>query len=523
MVSYQYPKTVFPRKFTYIKVVLMKKKLIAFFTALCCIAMTACSSAGAISTYTISLDSMPKNFDPQVASGDNELMVLTNIYDGLFEYRDGQIVPNVCESYTISPDGLTYTFKLCSDSTFFLSKKEQIPVTSHDFAFALERVLDSRTHSPYYNDFSHIDSISTPDSNTLVISLNHKDSDFLNKLCSPAAYPCNKDFFTSTNGAYGLRVNDILSNGPYTINYLADDGSYATIIRVDGNEKAISRIRISLADEESDIVTEYNNDKVSGFFSDGNNISNLSGTVFSYENQNFNMVFNPDVKSLSGKYTRGALAKFAFAMENSGANLEAINQSHSFFNSSVILSGQPVTELIGDYIPSYMEKDAKPLLMEGLAAVELTQMENLTVLIPEDISYKVIAENINQLWQKELGLFFTLEFIPNSEIAARVSKGDFDIAFLSSTPTINNPADILQNYKGYGGDIDMHISMLAQSYLSQNDILTAVKYAHNDIIEAAYIVPMCTDTSHYIHKDYFKGVEINPFGNIVNLKYATVK
>ena len=170
-----------------------------------------------------------------------------------------------------------------------------------------------------------------------------------------------------------------------------------------------------------------------------------------------------------------------------------------------------------------MEQSAKALLNEGLAAVELAQMENLTVLIPNDISYKVVAENINQLWQKELGLFFTLEFIPNSEIASRVSKGDFDIAFLSSTPTSSDPANILKRYKGFGGDIAMHISMLEQGYLSESEALTAIKYTHNDILEAAYIVPMCTDTSHYIHKDYFKGIEINPFGSIVNLKYATVK
>ena len=127
------------------------------------------------------------------------------------------------------------------------------------------------------------------------------------------------------------------------------------------------------------------------------------------------------------------------------------------------------------------------------------------------------------MWQKELGLFFTLEFIPNSEIASRVAKGDFDIAFLSSKPSSSDPANILQNYKGYGGDIAMHISMLSGSYLSESDALKAIRNTHNDIIESAYIVPMCTDTSHYIHKDYFKGVEINPFGNIVNIKYATVK
>ena len=178
------------------------------------------------------------------------------------------------------------------------------------------------------------------------------------------------------------------------------------------------------------------------------------------------MYFNLNTPLLQNKNVRGALAYFCYGMENSGANLTAVNQSFSFFNNSVIFSGQPATDLLGSYIPGYMEQNPKELLGQGLAAEGLSQMENLTVLIPGDVSYKVVAENINQLWQKELGLFFTLEFIPNSEIASRVSKGDFDIAFLSSTPTSSDPANILKRYKGFGGDIAMHISMLEQGYLS---------------------------------------------------------
>ena len=499
----------------------MKKKLLALLTAFCCLVMTACSSAGAISTYTISLDQMPKNFDPQVATEDSELMVLTNIYDGLFEYIDGTIQPNVCESWTVSEDGLHYIFNLRTDSTFFLSKKEQIPVTSKDFAFALQRVLDPSTRSPYYNDFKHIDHVISENDYVLEIKLKYKDANFLHKLCSPAVYPCNYEFFRNTNGAYGLRVNDILSNGPYTINYLADDGSYATLIRVDDNAKAISRIRISLTDKESDILAEYKNDKVSGFFADSQ--TSAEGTVFEYENQNFNMVFNVERQSLSSKHTRGALAYYCFAMENSGANLAAVNQSHSIFNNSVIFGGKAVTEFVGDYIPGYMSGTPKTLLQQGLESLELTQMENLTVLIPSDVSYKVVAENINQRWQKELGLFFTLEFIPNSEIEKRVAKGDFDIAFLSNKPSSNNPVTLLQPYKNLNGDLATYIGMLEQGHLSTDETMKTISLAHNDIIENAYIVPMCTDSSRYIHKDYFADIDINPFGNIINLKYAYVK
>ena len=235
------------------------------------------------------------------------------------------------------------------------------------------------------------------------------------------------------------------------------------------------------------------------------------------------MVFNVDRQSLSSKLTRGALAYYCFAMENSGANLAAVNQSHSIFNSSVVFDGNPVTDFVGDYIPSYMSGTPKTLLLQGLESAQLTQMENLTVLIPSDVSYKVVAENINQRWQKELGLFFTLEFIPNSEIEKRVEKGDFDIAFLNSKPSSSNPVTLLQSYRNLNGDLANYIAILDGGHLSSDETVKTIRLAHNDIIENAYIVPMCTDSSRYIHKDYFANIDINPFGNIINLKYAYVK
>ena len=50
-----------------------------------------------------------------------------------------------------------------------------------------------------------------------------------------------------------------------------------------------------------------------------------------------------------------------------------------------------------------------------------------------------------------------------------------------------------------------------------------VAEAQSLILDKAYLVPMCSTPTSYVHKDYFAGVDINPFGNIVNLKYATVK
>ena len=493
----------------------MKKKFLAALLCLCTLFTTACGSAGTISTYTISLDKMPKNFDPQVASDDNEFLVLTNIYDGLFEYRGGVVVPNVCESYDISADGLTYTFRLRSDSSFYLSKSEQIPVTARDFAFGLERVINPSTRSPYYNSFSHIKNIRVADDYTLEITLSKTDNEFLSKLCLPAAYPCNKEFFNKTNGAYGLRVNDILSNGPFTINYLADDGSYATLVRVVEKSGGIDRIRVSLSDGETTNAQLYNSDKISGFFADST--SSVQGTVYSYENSTFNMFFNPASEILQNADIRRAFSFYSYAMENSGANLEAVNQHFSVYTGAMTIGSSRVCDIIPTYRPSYMDKDAKKLLQSGLAEIGKMSIGSLSVLIPSDVAYSVIAENINQLWQKNLNAFLS-----SAEIERRMASGDFDIAFYSYTPTENNILNVIQPFAAYNGDIKDCCDSI-KLYAGTDKAVDYAVRAQEIILEKALMVPMCTDSAQYIHKDYFVGIDINPFGNIVNLKNATVK
>ncbi len=500
----------------------MKKKISAVVLCLCMLFLTACSgSSSTITTYTIALEQMPRNFDPQVASADNELLVLTNIYDGLFEYVDGEIVPNVCESYTVSDDGLTYTFNLRKDSTFYLSKTEQIPVTSKDFAFALQRVLDPATHSPYYGDFSHIEKVDSQQDYVLEIKLRHKDNEFLSKLCGPAAYPCNYDFFMNTNGAYGLRVNDILSNGPYTINYLADDGSYATLIRVVEKAGGIDRIRVSLLDGESTVEELYESDKISGFFAD-NRTALPAGTVYSYENSLFNMVFNLEDEVLANKNIRRAFAYYSYGLENSGANLSAVHQSYSIFTQAMTLGEKPVSEAVSTSVASYMDNDAKEMLQNGLADLGRMSIGSLSVLIPSDVAYSVIAENINQLWQKNLGAFLTVEFLPTAEIEKRVSTGNFDIAFCTYVPGGNNLLEVIEPFAEY----DSNISRCVENIKANTGSDLAAKYvseAQDIILDNAYLVPMCATPTDYVHKSYFAGVDINPFGNIINLKYATVK
>ena len=81
--------------------------MLAGLAALC---LTGCGSQ---IEFTWAMERVPGNLDPQLAWESPELIAVTNLYSGLFRLDDeGEPVPDCAESYTVSEDGLTYTFTL---------------------------------------------------------------------------------------------------------------------------------------------------------------------------------------------------------------------------------------------------------------------------------------------------------------------------------------------------------------------------------------------------------------------------
>src|SRR3954466_1897196 len=68
--------------------------------------------------------------DPQVGYDWQNWSVIKSIFDGLMDYKPGstELEPDLAQSYTISDDGLTYTFTLRNGIKFHNGR----PVTSAD-------------------------------------------------------------------------------------------------------------------------------------------------------------------------------------------------------------------------------------------------------------------------------------------------------------------------------------------------------------------------------------------------------
>jgi oligopeptide transport system substrate-binding protein len=87
----------------------------------------------------------PSTLDPHLASGNWENNIIGDMFMGLMtEGADARAVPGAALGYTVSPDGLVYTFKLREHNW-----SDGRPVTAHDFQFSFRRILDPKTAAQY--------------------------------------------------------------------------------------------------------------------------------------------------------------------------------------------------------------------------------------------------------------------------------------------------------------------------------------------------------------------------------------
>lgn len=169
----------------------------------------------------------PHTLDPQTAYSDSELLIVRNIYEGLMRQdNQGSIVSGVAEKYLYK--NLTYTFNLKEDADW--SNGEQ--VTAYDFEYAFRRAVDPKIKAPFVSRLFAIKNaeqiasgnadlstlgVEAVDATTLTITLCREDNDFLKTLTTSICMPCNKAFFETSIGKYGLDAECIISNGSYRL------------------------------------------------------------------------------------------------------------------------------------------------------------------------------------------------------------------------------------------------------------------------------------------------------------------
>lgn len=148
-----------------------------FKTTLTASAVLLASSALAKDDLTIAIQLEPPHLDPtSAAAGAIDSVLYSNVFEGLTRFGpDGSVNPGLAESWTISDDGLTYTFKLRAGVKFH----DGTDMTADDVVFSLGRTQGEDSANAQKALYAGISTIEALDDTTVKLTLSEPNGSML--------------------------------------------------------------------------------------------------------------------------------------------------------------------------------------------------------------------------------------------------------------------------------------------------------------------------------------------------------
>lgn len=433
-------------KFTFFLIIPL---LVSLFVSLACTpAQTNVERGISEQVLYIGIGTEPEGLDPHLVSGVTEHYVLLSLFEGLttVDPKTLKILPGVAKSWTISDDGLVYTFHL--DSEAIWSNGDS--VSAYDFTFSYERILSQKLGAPYAymlypiknaEDFhkGQIDSFSEVgvkaiDAETLEIQLHSVTPYFLSLPTHFTWWPVHPPTILK-HGSMVDRISkwtqpkNFVGNGPFALKtwHLNNGISVvrnpfyreADILKLNG----IEFLPINLETEER-------------AFRSGQ-IHLTSGVPTARidwyrkhrpENIRFDpylgvyyYLVNTEKPPLSDKRVRQALA-YAINRESLTQYVLKGGQKPAYHFTPPNTGGFSAEKNF-----TYDPEKARALLAEaGFPKGE--NFPEIELLYNTSESHKIIAEAIQQMWKQELGITIRLHNQEWKVYLDSRQKGDFDIA-----------------------------------------------------------------------------------------------
>ncbi|MDD6012469.1 MAG: peptide ABC transporter substrate-binding protein [Oscillospiraceae bacterium] len=541
---------------------MMLKKAIAVILTVSALlfCLSSCGEVkGSEAAFIIPIDKDPEYLDPQIISDPGAKNIIANCFEGLVTLADdGSIAPGCAESWQISADGLTYTFKLRDKLKWRVSTYAgavidpdykdtyDSSITSEDFLFGLRRALLPETKSPgapalfsiqnakeVYRGQMNPDrlGISAPDKDTLIITLEHRDPDFLYTLLEPACMPCDEVFFEATAGRYGLSTKYLLYNGPFYINNWTDDTSVTARKNEAYYDKdsVMPRSLYFSINNEQDTRLDKLKDKiytVAPLTKDQAQTlsSSKKYTVTESDSAVLSLIFNSKDETLKNPSIRQALVS-CFDYE-ALTEIYGTRDARGVLPQSSVSGGKSYRSAAKAILPGSVS-DPKALLEKGLKELKKSDIE-LSILCSKENEAPV--RRLMQSWQAIFGVKFNVfvEAVQEGELTARVKSLNYQIALFPVSYGGNTAfSGLLRFTSGGAGNI---IGLGTEKYdtLVENiksadgaaATITAAEKAESYLVKGALILPLYQQKTYYGTRSSVSNLRYNLTGDIVYFKYA---
>ncbi|MCY7098933.1 peptide ABC transporter substrate-binding protein [Streptococcus oralis] len=291
----------------------LKKRLIGTGLVLATgILLSACGQSNTdTSTYSSTFSANPTTFNYLLDYYADNTAVITNLVDGLLENDSyGNLVPALAEDWSVSADGLTYTYKLRKDAKWYTADGEEYaPVKAQDFVTGIKYAADNKGQAmdliqnsikglnDYVtgatNDFTTV-GVKALDDYTVEYTLTRPEPYWNSKTTNSILFPVNEEFLKSKDKEFGtLTPNSILYNGPYLLKDFTSKSSIEYVKNphyYDHDKVTIEKVKLAYFDGSDQEMTIRNFE--SGAYSIAGVYPNSSNYAKTKEKYQDNIVYS---------------------------------------------------------------------------------------------------------------------------------------------------------------------------------------------------------------------------------------
>ncbi len=488
----------------------------------------------------------PPTLDPHLTSDTTSAGVVVEIFGGLVGFDINlQLIPDLAESWEISNDGLTYTFKIRDDAVFHDGTK----VTAADFKWSLERAANPDTASPtaktYLGDIvgvnevlegknSEIVGVKAVDDNTLQIKIDAPKAYFLAKLTYPTAYVVDRNNVSEG----GLNWTDNPNGtGPFKLS----DYKIGERIILDRNNlyhlnpAKLARIQMNLAGGSS--MAMYENDEIDitgvGLFDlerikdpgdplNGDLVVADPGYSVNYigfnieeppfDDPKFRQALNHAIdKELIAKEVYSDLVVPAYGILPPG--FPGFNESLEGLRHDPVLAKKLLSE------SNYADPESRPRIVITIPGTGGTPGLDLEVII--------------NMWMETLGVEVEIQQVEWATYLKDLDEEKFQafggLGWEADYPDPQDFLDILfhsESENNHGLYSNQDVDILLQDARVETDLVKRIdlyQKAEEIIVDDAGWVPLWfAGESHVLIKPYVKGYELTPM-TISKMRYVYIE
>jgi peptide/nickel transport system substrate-binding protein len=495
---------------------------LASFLAACGSGTTAKSSGGTLTLRMPFLQDMQVP-DPDIMYEGEGVQVMDSCYEGLVYYKPGtsQIIPGLAQSWTVSADQLTYTFKLVPSVTFH----DGTPADAASWVKSFERRLKVNQGPAYMVE--GVAKMSAPDATTFVVTLKKPNNAFLHY----AACPWQMFAVSPTAVAKNAKGTDLAQDwlkthdagtGPYVMQEFVP-GSHYTLQAFDGYwgpKPTFKTVRIEITPNLATQKLQLDQ----GAFDLASKGFAIPDVLSYKSNSNFKVItsFGASVMVMWMNVSAGIFADKAMRK----AMMTALDRASIVQTAFSGLTHVEENFWPEDMFPAGLAPFATVVDTAPLKAA-VAKLPSKKVDLAWVTSYGAPAQQVAELCQTELaplGLDITIRAMPSAE--------EFDL--VNQAPS--KRPDLM--IAGIGGDA-LHLDTAARIFLRTGakplnffaysnktlDALmdTAIEQPTDDKMNQVYLemtkiieedalwVPFCRTPYNFISQKYISGVEQNSY------------